>query len=211
MITKEQVWKGLRLELSYEELGKIDQCGNYERDDYYDFDLLMSTLYKMLNREIDFKHFLSWCILIANCFSYIKFSNSKLNHLYCDIGWFFDGISFMDEYNKLRLLESIAMLKHYDYLVNKAKKKTKKPFTTNGVERILCFDHANWNYDSSVYKVIIKDYNTQEWEIRYFDDYNFEYDENINYSFVDDTEFANIFSEFYNEKTKWKEIHNMNF
>jgi len=59
--------------------------------------------------------------------------------------------------------------------------------------------------------VIIKDHNTQEWEIRYIDDNDFEYDENINYSFVNEKEFNKIFHEFYNDLSDWKEIHNMKF
>ncbi len=212
MVTKEQVWTGLRLELSEEELNKIYQAGNYESDYYYDFDLLMNVLHKTINKEIDFVYFIKWCILVANCYNHIKVPHgTNLSNLFHEIGFFFDGISFMDGYDKKVLMHNLAVLKHYNYLILKTKKKIKGPFATDGVERLLCFDHSNWNYDSVVYRVIIKDYNTKEWELRYIDDYNFVYDENINYSFINDKEFNNIFSEFYNDDTDWKEIHNMKF
>ena len=108
-------------------------------------------------------------------------------------------------------LEDYAKLKNYDYSIKKAKGEIEGPFVSNGVERILCFDHANWNYDSCVYKLIIKDYNTKEWEIRYIDDHDFEYDESINYSFVSEKEFEKIFNKFYNEDSDWLEVHNMKF
>lgn len=212
MISKEQVWRGLRLELSDDVLCKINQADEYEKDDYYDYDLLMGTLNKAINKEIDFDYFIDWCILVANCYNYINDDcKIKLGKLYCDVGYFFDGISFMDDYNKKDFMESVAMLKHYNYLIKKTKKQIKGPFITNGVERIMCFDHANWNYDSCVYRVIIKDYNTKEWEIRYIDDYDFDYDENVNYSFVDEKIFDKIFNEFYNNNTDWKEVHNLKF
>lgn len=212
MVTKEQVWKGLRQELSDDELCSIFQADEYEKDDYYDYDLLMGTLYKAINKEIDFEYFIDWCILVANCYNYTKASyRTKLGKLYAGVGYFFDGISFMDGYDKKDFMESVAMLKHYDYLIKKAKKEITGPFATNGVERILLMDHCNWNYDTCVYRVIIKDYNTKEWEIRYIDDHDFDYDENINYSFVDEKEFEEIFGEFYNDNSDWKEIHNMKF
>lgn len=210
MITKEQVWKGLRFELPQDELCKILQADEYEEDDYYDYDLLMGTLYKAINKEIEFDYFIDWCILIANCYNYTN-KRTKLGKLYYDVGYFFDGISFMDGYDKKDFMESVAMLKHYDYLIRKAKKEIKGPFITDNIERIMVFDHCNWNYDSAVYRVIIKDYNTKEWEIKYIDDYDFTYDENVNYSFVSEKEFDKEFNKFYNENSEWKEIHYMKF
>lgn len=212
MITKEQVWKGLRLKLTDKEICDIFQADNYETDDYYDFDLLMDVLHKALNKEINFEYFIDWCILVANSYNYTKDGyKSKLGKLYCDVGYMFDGVSFMDEYNRKGLLSAIADLKYYNHLIIQAKKRKKEPFLTNDVERILVFDHANWNLDSSVYRVIIKDYRHKKWEIRYVDDGVFEFDESKNFSFVEDKEFEKIFDEFYNENSDWKEVHNLKF
>ena len=54
MVTKEQVWKGLRLELTRNEMQQIYQAGEYELDDYYNYDLLVKTLKMAINKEIDF-------------------------------------------------------------------------------------------------------------------------------------------------------------
>ena len=212
MITKEQVWKGLRLKLTDKEICDIFQADNYETDDYYDFDLLMDVLHKALNKEINFEYFIDWCILVANSYNYTKGGyKSKLGKLYCDVGYMFDGVSFMEEYNRKGLLSAIADLKYYNHLIIQAKRRKKEPFLTNDVERILVFDHANWNLDSSVYRAIIKDYRHKKWEIRYVDDGVFEFDESKNYSFVEDKEFEKIFDEFYNENSDWKEVHNLKF
>jgi hypothetical protein len=212
MVTKEVVWKGLRLELTRNEIQQIYQAKEYELDDYYNYDLLVETLKMAVNKEIDFELFLDWCVLIANCFSSTIYPyKTKVGKLYDSVGYYFDGISFMEKYDKKDFLEDYAKLKDYDHSIKKAKRKIKGPFVSNGVERILCFDHANWNYDSCVYKLIIKDYNTKEWEIRYIDDYDFEYDESINYSFVNEKEFDKIFNKFYNEDSDWREVHNMKF
>ena len=212
MIRKEQVWKGLRLELPDDELCKIFQADEYEVDNYYDYDLLMGILHKAINKELDFEYFIDWCVLVANCYNYIETNyKTKLGKLYAGVAYFFDGISFMDGYDKKDFMESIAMLKHYNYEIRKAKKEIKGSFETNGVERILLFDHANWNYDSCVYRAIIKDHNTKEWELRYVDNHDFDYDENINYTFVNDREYEKILMDFYDDDTDWKEVHNLKF
>ena len=212
MITKEQVWKGLNLKLTKDEICKIFQSSDYEKDDYYNYELLLNTLYKAVNKEIDFDYFMDWCILIANCYNYTKENyRTKLGKLYYKVADLFDGISFMTGYDKKELMEYIARLKHFNYLIKKAKKEVSGNFKTNGIERIFLFDHCNWNYDSSVYKVIIKNHNTKEWEIKYFDDYNFIFDDNINYSFVEEKEFEKIFNSFYSKNSDWNEVHNIKF
>lgn len=149
--------------------------------------------------------------LVANCYNFTKEGyKTKLGKLYCDVAYFFDGISFMGQYNKKDLMESVMILKYYNYLIKKAKKEIKGPFETNGIERILIFDHCNRTNDSSVYRVFIRDYNKKEWELTYIDDNDFEYDENINYSFEDEKYFDKYFFEFYDNE-EWSEVHNMKF
>ena len=212
MISKDKVWKGFRLELSREENREICHGERFEKDNYYDYDLFMNVFHKAMNKEIDFNYFIDWCILVANSLIYMSGKRgTKLSEIYDEVSDFFDGISFMDSYNKKEFLENIAMLKYYDFCIKRAKKEAKGPFLTNGIERLLAFDHSNWNYDSCVYKLIIKDYNTKEWEIRYIDDHDFEYDENVNYSFVDEDTLDDIFHRFYGENSDWSEIHNMKF
>lgn len=55
MVTKEQVWKGLRLELTRNEIQQIYQAKEYELDDYYDYDLLAKTLKMAINKTCSSK------------------------------------------------------------------------------------------------------------------------------------------------------------
>ena len=123
MVTKQQVWKGLKLELSLEQLEEIFQAEEYEKDYYYDFDLLKQVVEKAIEKQIDFGYFTSWCVLVANCFEYIKNDNNKLQELYSNIAYYFDGFSFFEEYNQKELLECLANLKCFDYKIRKEKKR----------------------------------------------------------------------------------------
>jgi len=208
-ISKELTWKGLRMELEEKELQEIFQQV-YEEDEYYNFDLLMSGLYKALNKEIDFEYFKDWCVLIANCFNYTSYENKKMIKLMWDIGYFFDSISFEDEYNRETILQDIAVLKDYNYDVENIKCKKRPPFETKGVERILCFDHCNRAEDSSVYRVIIKDNEKKEFDLQYLDDAFYEFDDKTNYTFVKEKEFDDIFNSFF-DNDEWKENHRLKF
>lgn len=216
MVAKEQVWKGLRFELSKEEICKIYQAEEYEKDDYYDFNLLIDGIHKAINKEIDFDYFLDWCVLIANAYNYTKDSGkSKLGDWYASVGYLFDSISFMDGYNKKMLYMYIASLKHDNYKIECIKNKTRKPFLTNGVERIMCMDHGSQakNVDcyACVHRVVVIDYVNKEFDYKYVDDGFFTYDENINYTFVSDKKFANVIHKFYKEGEHWVENHNLKF
>ncbi|MBR3885404.1 MAG: hypothetical protein IKJ33_02940 [Clostridia bacterium] len=210
LISKEQTWKGLRMELSSEELQSIFQQ-EYEPDKYYDYNLLLSGIKKALNKEIDFEYYIDWCILIANCFNYTNYETKALNTLMWDIGYFFDGCSFEDGYSEKELYQDIAFLKSYNHEYENKVNRKRKPFETNGVERILTFDHANWTLDSRVMRVIVKDNINKQFDLKYVDEGEFDYDENVNYTFVDDKKFENIFNSFYDEKAGWEENHNLKF
>ncbi len=209
-ISKELTWKGLRMELSLDGLQNICQQ-NYELDQYYDFDLLINGLYKTLNKEIDFDYFSTWCVLIANCFNYTNYKKQSINSLMYDISFFFDGIAFDDEWDEKKLYAQIAALKDYNHTFQNKLYSKKSPFETNGIERILVFDHANWTLDSGVYRVIIKNNNTKEFDLKYVDEADFVYDDKINYTFVNDKKFDEIFNSFYDENAGWKENHKLQF
>ena len=78
LVSKDLVWKGLRMELSGDELRDIMQQ-ECEKDEYYDFDLMLKGFGKALAKEIDFDYYIHWCILIANCLNYSRYSSPKIN------------------------------------------------------------------------------------------------------------------------------------
>lgn len=210
LVSKEKVWQGLRMELSQEELAEIFQQ-EYEEDRYYDFELLMDGLHKVIDKKVDFDYYINWCILIANCFNYVNYETRKINKVIWGIGELFDGASFDDEYSVKSLYETIAMLKHsnHDFEDAIAGKKTK--FLTDGVERILVVDHSNYNNDSWVYKLLIVDHDKKEFDLRYVDDGFYDYDENINYTFADEKYLDKVFESFFWRKIWWAENHELKF
>ena len=209
-ISKELTWKGLRMELEEKELQEIFQQV-YEEDEYYNYDILISGLYKALNKEVDFEYFKDWCVLIANCFNYTSYKKDKITKLMWDIGYFFDGISFEDEYDRNTLLQDIAAMKDYNFDFENISAKKRPPFETNGVERILTFDHCNRAEDSGVYRVIIKDNNKNQFDLQYLDDAFYVFDDKINYTFVKEKEFDKIFNSFFENDDEWTENHNLKF
>ena len=210
IVSKEKVWQGLRMELSENELFEIMQK-EYEKDKYFDFDLLMDGLHKVIDKKVGFQYYINWCILVANCFNYVEYGTRKINKLVWNIGDLFDGASFDDEYSLKSLYETIAMLKQYKHDFDDAVSGKKTKFLTDGVERILVSDHVNYNNDSCVYKLLIVDYNKNEFDLRYVDDGFYDYDESINYTFADEKYLDKIFGNFFWRKIWWVENHNLKF
>lgn len=58
MVLKDEVLKGLRFELSRDEIRKIYQSDSYEKYDYYDFSVLIKGIEKTINNEIEFDDFI---------------------------------------------------------------------------------------------------------------------------------------------------------
>ena len=209
-ISKDLTWKGLRMELSSEELQSIFQQ-EYEEDEYYDYNVLITGLYKALKKEIDFEYFKDWCVLIANCFNHTSYKKEKMKKLMWNISYFFDGISFEEDYDENTLLQDIATMKDYNFDFENNSKKRRPPFETNGIERILTFDHCNRAEDSSVYRVIIKDNIKKQFDLKFLDNAFYVFDDNINYTFVTEKEFEKIFNSFFENDDEWIENHDLKF
>ena len=54
MVLKDEVLKGLRFELSGDEIRKIYQSDSYEKYDYYNFLLLINGIQKTINKETNY-------------------------------------------------------------------------------------------------------------------------------------------------------------
>lgn len=208
MVLKDEVLKGLRFELSRDEIRKIYQSDSYEKYDYYDFSVLIKGIEKTINNEIEFDDFIDWCILIANAFNYIPARYNE-KELYYDIAETMDGASFFEEYNKKELLWLHAIIRYYNHLITKKKERKEVIFETDNIERILCFDHVNRTDDSSVYKALIKNHNTNEFRQLYVDNGFYDFDKKINYCFMDEEEYEDAFSSLFDDN--WAENHNIIF
>ena len=210
LIDKNIVWKGLNLELTKQELCEIFQS-EYEKDNYYNFDLILDTFLKAYHKKIDFDYFLDWCILVSNVLYYTNHKSIKIKNLLSKISEFIDGVSFSEYYNQKELLYSMATLKDYNHKIDNLINKKNLPFTSQNIERILCFDHYNMTKESIVYRLLIVDNTKKEFDLKYIDDNDFEYKIDINYTFVQNGIFKKKFDFLCYNCDDWKENHNLIF
>jgi hypothetical protein len=114
-------------------------------------------------------------------------------------------------------------LLHKDYMAQHKKEKLKVVY--------LRFEHCNWTANFSVYKAYFVDYKNKRFDIRFIDDADFDYDDDILYCFIgyedeydseDEDEVCKeepkelpeegrLMSLFYNEKAPWKYDHTLSF
>ena len=211
MINKEEIIKGINCELNEKRLLEICQK-KMEEHLYYDYNLFLATIYKALKREISFEYFTTWCVLICNCLNYVpgfdcRKKKFKILSIISDI---FDGFSFEDEFKEKELYYLIARFKYQNFLLENKEKKAPL-FLSDGVLRMLSFNRANWTADSCVYMAIYADYNTKTFSIRFVDDKDFGFMDNLNYSFVEEDEIDSFISkQFYNDKDQWIEDNSLN-
>ena len=215
----EKYLKGVNGELTYEELRSICQT-DVPKGDYYDYEKIRAVLLRKLNGEIDDEYFHTWLIVV---------SWALYQEEYRYISWAFDGYSFQDAFDKEFVLGIMAYLKDCDYKI-----RNKDFIEQQKAEQLkvvyLRFEHCNWTNNSGIYKAYFVDYRNKRFDIRFVDDALFEFDQNVLYCFInesdpwDDTddedgdryarecgEESKLMDYFFNEKEGWIYDHTLNF
>lgn len=196
LVPSETVFKGIRGELSYDELRRIVQV-DLKEDDYYDFDAFITVIHKFLAGEISREYYTDWAILTAWALSANKCKDgSKKQLLYESLSDSFDGHSFddLEQENEVECHEMIARLKYNHHLIKNLTKSEDPPFYNDGYVAVyICFDYCN--HCNAHYKLCVAD---EEKEIfRITEIANPHYLENVNYTFLDRDEFEDLTSEYY--------------
>ena len=195
-VPKEIVFKGIRGELSPEELDKIVQV-DLEKADYYDFDSFISMIHKFLRGEISREHYRHWVIVVSWALSSHKFKeNSKKYLLYNAMSYGFDGHSFDDlkDEKEHECYEVIASLKHDNHLLKHTRKSVAPPFyNEDGSAIYIHFDYCN--HYNEYHKICVVDEQNKTFKIDNI--VNPFYYEHINYNFVDEDEFDDLSSKYY--------------
>ena len=202
LLDREMVWKALRLELPEQELNKV--CSfeyRLPKDEYYDLGLIIETIHRLMEGRLEVRTFTSWCVVVMRCLEdCMPAKSARLKELYYDIGDYFDGLAFMDEGiseadKRRECLEAIARLKYYDHLISDAKLRRKTPFETDGV--ITCVAPAFFLNDGkeSLVKVCVVDLGRKKINYQFVPEC--EYDERINFTFLADSEFEALSSEYH--------------
>ena len=215
MINKEVVLKGLRCELNEKEL--LDIINNHQADleyyGYYNLDLYLHILDKTINKEIEYEYFTSWCVLAMAALyrTSERINKKRKRELYNEVADFFDGIAFSYEYDKRFLTRIKAELRYYDYLINKNKRRNAL-YISNNIGRYMLEDHSNPTLDSDVYRVFVVDYKNKRYCLKYFDDYNYLYKDEINYNFIGfPDKFDDVFVDTTYDDDGWIEDNNLEF
>lgn len=176
IIPKEKVWQALRWELSDKEIAEINNYEvNFEIDDYFDLDLMLSKIHSFMRGEKEYAYFHDWCLILMRCFC--NFSPSDCN--YGAIGDNFDAFAFMEgKLDECRWL--IAEIKWRAHnRANKLRKKYKE-FLTNGVAVYVIPDAYIESSDTDLYKVLVADKSEKKFNVFYVD--GLDYLEHVNYS-----------------------------
>ena len=203
VIPAETIKKAIRGELSEDELDLVVQKSP-EPADYYDFDVFISIIHKFLNGEISKSYYRDWTIVVSYALQCNTFKeNSKKQLLYQAISDGFDGHSFdnLESDKETECLEMIASLKYNNHLLVNVKNSVAPPFYNNKkVAVYICIDFCN-HYNSH-YKVCVADESHRVFKIDSIA--NPHYLENVNYTFVDEDEFYNLpstYYEFYHDRS----------
>lgn len=202
LIDKYTIWKAVRGEIPGEQLAKVCSFDyRLQKDDYYDFKIIMTRIHDVMSGKLNVSDFTSWCIVMMRCLEDCMTTRSeKLRRLYYEMGDYFDGMAFMisdisDSKKRMECLEFMAWLKYQNHLIENAKARNKRPFETNGVITYVTFGFSINDGEQCMFKACVVD--LEQGKINYMIIPEFEYDERINYTFITDVEYDDLPSEYY--------------
>ena len=186
-INKERVWQALRWELSDEELEAMPYIDIvYEKDYYFDLELMLDKIHRFMNDEKRRYYFMHWCLIYMRCLmDSTPYRSRKSSRVCYEAGDCFDAFAFHDgSPEECRWL--IAQLKWYKHCLDNLENKTRKEFEINGVSVYVLPDIYIENSDTDLYQILIADRADKKFNIFFVD--GIDYDENVNYTFVEDDE-----------------------
>lgn len=201
-VSKERVWKAIRWECGEEEL--YDLCSyekyRYDKEDYYDFQLMIDKIHAFMAGECSVGYFISWLILLMRCLEEgIDSKKRRRKEIYFEISDLLDGEAFMsldisEEEKRIDCLELIAVLKALDHKLKCIETKKNVPFTKNGVITYVTFV-ACINGKTELSKVCVVDEYRKTVNYLYVSDLI--YREEVNYTFLTEAEFDCLTSRYY--------------
>lgn len=204
IVSKEVLWKAIHWELEEDELNKILSYDfKYEKDNYYDFDLMINKIHRFMSGKVSVNYFTAWCIVLMRCFfEAMNCRSKKLQEVYDVVADYLDGFSFMDrdisDEDKLaECRELIADLKYYNHQLEDISGGKTTDFEKNGVIVYVGFAFSLDDGKDCAYNLCIVD--KQRRLINYMIVYNIEYDEEINYTPLSEAEFNLLSSKYYRD------------
>lgn len=205
LVSKEKIWQALKWERNEKEL--YDLCSyekyRYEKDDYYDFQLIMEKIHAFMAGERSVGYFVSWLIILMRGLEEgVDGKKRRRKEIYFAIADYLDGAAFMsqeisEEQKRLDCLELIAVLKDFDHRLRNIDAKKDGPFAKNGVITYVTFvAYIRGDRGTELYKVCVVDDDRETVNYLYVPDLI--YLEEINYTFLTEAEFDCLTSTYYN-------------
>lgn len=203
VISKEKIWQAIRWEMKETEIDRIISYDyRYEKDYYYDFDLIIEKIHTFMKGAKTVHYFTSWCILLMRCFmDNMKRARKELSEIFYDLGDFFDGRAFMDsslrgEEKLKECREIIAWIKYYNHRICDIQNKEETDFTTNKVITYVSFGFCLGSGDT-MYRLCIVD--KKKKTVNYLYVHDIDYSEEINYTFLSQAEFEDLTHIYYED------------
>lgn len=204
LVPKEKIRQAIRWECSADELSTLCSYdrSRYEKDNYYDFELIIDKIHAFMAGEQSVNYFTSWLILLMRCFEESQLCGShRQKEIYSSIADWLDSAAFMpfkisEEERRKNCLELIAVLKDLDHQLKNIEAKKDTPFTKNGVATYVAFDaYICGDEGVELSKVCVADEDNET--VNYLFVPNLVYKEEINYTFLTKAEFGRLMSRYY--------------
>ena len=203
VVPKEKIWQAIKWELDQDELNELlsYEKYQYEKAEYYDFDLMLEKIQAFIAGERTVDYFTSWCILLVRCFQEAMNDRSrKRQAIYGNISELFDGIAFMgqdiSEQEKGKdCRELIAYLKYYNHQIVDSRNGQTTPFMKNGVVVYVTLDFSANDGKDCLYRVCVADHERKT--VNYFLALNLDYNVEINYTLQTCGEFEELQSDYF--------------
>lgn len=195
LVPKEKLWQAIRWELDDRELQDLINYDKYryEKDDYYDFQLIIEKIHEVMAGKKPVRYFTTWCILLMRCL-YEAMSNRsmKLKEAYDEIAYWLDGTAFMssnisEKKKGIECRELIAYLKYFNHQISDIKNGETTPFMKNGVVTCVTSAYCVNNYKDDLSRVCVADHERKT--VNYLFVCNLDFNEEINYTLLTEAEF----------------------
>ncbi len=204
LVPKERLWQAIKWECTEKELN--DLCSyekyRYEKDDYYDFALILDKIHAFMAGKHSVGYFTSWLVLLMRCLQEsVIYEKRRQKEIYCEIADSFDGMAFMsldisEEEKQAECLEFIAILKNLNHRLENVGAKKDTPFTKNGVITYVTFvASVSGGREVVLSKVCVVDEDSEA--VNYLFVPDLVYREEINYTFLTEAEFDCLTSKYY--------------
>lgn len=202
VIAKEKLWSAIRWELDERELKRI--CSYdfaYEKDDYYNLDIIIDKIHLFMSGEKPVRYFTAWCIVLMRCMyeGEPARADKNITTIYDEIADWFDSLAFMtssdsEEERQKQCKEIIAKLKYYNHQIDDVKQYKTTDFEKNGVVVYASFAFFVLGGNDEMYSVCVADKRRRT--VNYYFAPNLIMEEKYNITFVTQAEYGTLSSTY---------------